>query len=175
MVQRTGHVGRSMRSQLEQRGVVLEPEHLGDVGDEQGSSHLDRSEVRRGYGGSRKTIQPDIADEVEATEFLGYDTETAEGQVVALVKDGAAVKTLEKGEEGWAVLNQTPFYAESGGQTGDRGQLEGKAEVRDTKLFQGMNLSEVEAKAVISEDDKVTPIVDQDFSKRSFLTNHPGN
>ncbi|MEZ5714876.1 MAG: alanine--tRNA ligase [Paracoccaceae bacterium] len=63
----------------------------------------------------------DIADEKGASEFLGYDTETAEGQVVALVKDGARVEALAPGEEGWAVLNQTPFYAESGGQVADHG------------------------------------------------------
>ena len=65
----------------------------------------------------------DIADDAGVTEFLGYDTEVAEGQVLALVADGARVKTLGAGQEGWAVLNQTPFYAESGGQVGDSGLM----------------------------------------------------
>ena len=60
-----------------------------------------------------------------ATEFLGYDTETAEGVVRALVKDGAEVKALANGEEASIVLNQTPFYGESGGQVGDQGIIRG--------------------------------------------------
>ncbi len=58
-----------------------------------------------------------------ASEFLGYDTEKAEGQVVALVKDGAAVDTLNPGDEGWIITNQTPYYGESGGQVGDTGVI----------------------------------------------------
>ncbi|MCV2891979.1 alanine--tRNA ligase [Lentibacter sp. XHP0401] len=78
----------------------------------------------------------DIADDAGVTEFLGYDTEVAEGQVLALVADGARVKQLEAGQEGWAVLNQTPFYGESGGQVGDSGllrRLENMAEVSHVK------------------------------------------
>ncbi|WP_375173211.1 alanine--tRNA ligase [Pseudooceanicola sp.] len=65
----------------------------------------------------------DIADEHGATDFLGYDTEIAEGQIIAVVKDGARVDALNAGEEGWIVTNQTPFYGESGGQVGDTGWL----------------------------------------------------
>ena len=64
-----------------------------------------------------------LRDKVGATEFLGYDTETAEGVVAALVKDGQEVSTLKKGESGAVVLNQTPFYGESGGQVGDIGTM----------------------------------------------------
>lgn len=63
----------------------------------------------------------DIADEQGTTDFLGYDTETAEGQVLALVADGARVETAKAGDTAQIVLNQTPFYAESGGQVGDQG------------------------------------------------------
>ena len=64
-----------------------------------------------------------LRDKVGATEFLGYDTETAEGVVAALVKDGHEVATLKAGESGAVVLNQTPFYGESGGQVGDTGTM----------------------------------------------------
>jgi alanyl-tRNA synthetase len=64
-----------------------------------------------------------LRDKVGATEFLGYDTETAEGVVAALVKDGQEISTLKKGESGAVVLNQTPFYGESGGQVGDTGTM----------------------------------------------------
>src|SRR5437762_9376566 len=61
-----------------------------------------------------------------AAEFLGYETETAEGVVAALVKDGQEVDSLKAGESGAVVLNQTPFYAESGGQVGDTGMMIGE-------------------------------------------------
>ena len=64
-----------------------------------------------------------VANEVGGTEFLGYDTEFAEGEIVALVHDGVRVKQLETGQTGYAVFNQTPFYAQSGGQVGDSGQI----------------------------------------------------
>ncbi|MCF6301869.1 MAG: alanine--tRNA ligase [Devosiaceae bacterium] len=64
-----------------------------------------------------------VAEKNDPSEFLGYDSETAEAQVVALVRDGKLVKKLDAGQEGYLVCNQTPFYAESGGQVGDRGYI----------------------------------------------------
>ena len=88
-----------------------------------------RAEARKNWAGSGEaadeTVWFSLRDKLGATEFLGYDTETAEGVVTALVQDGKEVKALKAGESGFAVLNQTPFYAESGGQTGDRGLMIG--------------------------------------------------
>jgi alanyl-tRNA synthetase len=64
-----------------------------------------------------------LRERVGATEFLGYDTERAEGQVVALLKGGAEVPELLAGDEGVVIVNQTPFYGESGGQLGDAGAI----------------------------------------------------
>ncbi len=79
----------------------------------------------------------DILDEVGATEFLGYDKDSAEGQVLALVKDGKRVDELKSGDESIVITNQTPFYAESGGQVGDSGILvssgDTKLQVTDTR------------------------------------------
>ena len=57
------------------------------------------------------------------TQFRGYDALSEEGRVVALYRGGSAVRSLAAGEEGIVVLDKTPFYAESGGQTGDTGEL----------------------------------------------------
>jgi alanyl-tRNA synthetase len=73
------------------------------------------------------------------TEFRGYDTLAVQAKVMALYREGTAVEVLKSGEEGAVVLDQTPFYAESGGQVGDRGVLvaaSGTFEVADTQKVQ---------------------------------------
>ncbi|GAA4040274.1 alanine--tRNA ligase [Parerythrobacter jejuensis] len=65
----------------------------------------------------------DIAEREGATEFTGYTSTSGEGRVVALVRDGAEVETAETGDEVIILTNQTPFYGESGGQTGDMGTM----------------------------------------------------
>ncbi|NJM82458.1 MAG: alanine--tRNA ligase [Tabrizicola sp.] len=83
----------------------------------------------------------DIAEEHGTTEFLGYDTETAEGVITALVRDGAGIGQAASGETVQITVNQTPFYAESGGQVGDGGLIRtdtGLAEVTDTRKTAGV-------------------------------------
>ncbi len=85
----------------------------------------------------------DILDANGSTEFLGYETEAAEGQIVAIVKDGAQVEKAVQGDTVQIILNQTPFYGESGGQVGDTGTLTvdaGAAKISDTKKVEGLFL-----------------------------------
>lgn len=83
----------------------------------------------------------DLAEDHGPTEFLGYDNETAEGVINALVRDGATISAAATGETVQIVVNQTPFYAESGGQVGDTGLIRtdtGMAEVTDTRKTAGV-------------------------------------
>ncbi len=86
-----------------------------------------RAEARKSWAGSGEAATEglwfELKESLGATEFLGYETEAASGEIVALVKDCAQVEKLAQGERGIVIVNQTPFYAESGGQVGDRGTL----------------------------------------------------
>ncbi len=86
-----------------------------------------KAKARASWSGSgeaaTETVWFSLREKVGATEFLGYETESAEGIVSALVKDGKSVDSLAKGDSGFVVLNQTPFYGESGGQVGDTGVM----------------------------------------------------
>ena len=100
-----------------------------------------RAAARAAWAGSgdqaHDTLWFDLREAVGATEFLGYETDTAEGRVQAIVVEGTAVETAEEGAAVSVVLSQSPFYGESGGQLGDCGMLSGKdgrqVAVRDTQ------------------------------------------
>ncbi|MDQ1847949.1 alanine--tRNA ligase [Gemmobacter fulvus] len=101
-----------------------------------------RAKARASWSGSGEAkdakIWFELADKHGATEFLGYDGELAEGQILAIVKDGAAIGSSDeaKGAIVNIVVNQTPFYAESGGQVGDQGWIRtdtGLARISDTR------------------------------------------
>ncbi|TCQ28125.1 alanine--tRNA ligase [Rhizobium sp. PP-CC-3G-465] len=84
-----------------------------------------KAEARASWSGSgdtaTETIWYELKDRFGATEFLGYDTETAEGVVQALVRGGVLIESASAGETVQIVVSQTPFYGESGGQMGDTG------------------------------------------------------
>jgi alanyl-tRNA synthetase len=155
-----------------------------DVSGFDAAMEAQKAKARAAWSGSGEakdaTIWFDIAEAEDATEFLGYDTETAEGQVLAIVRDGAAVDALEEGDTGWVVTNQTPFYGESGGQVGDRGMVRGVGEakdmgqVTDTQRFAGGRIFGHQVtveKGKIAKGDAVSMKVDH--TRRSAIrANH---
>jgi alanyl-tRNA synthetase len=106
---------------LRSRGISVDIASFTDAMERQ------REKARASWAGSGEAAQETVwfalREKVGATEFLGYETETAEGIVAALVKDGKEVPELKKGDNGAVVMNQTPFYGESGGQVGDTGEM----------------------------------------------------
>ena len=86
-----------------------------------------RAEARKSWAGSGdnadEKVYFGIADRVGTTEFLGYDSDKAEAQILALVKDGQEVTEAHTGDAVGIVANQTPFYGEMGGQVGDTGSI----------------------------------------------------
>ena len=123
---------------LKSRGISVDLASFTDAMEKQ------KEKARASWSGSGDTASENIwfplREKLGATEFLGYETETAEGVVAALVKDGKDADSLKAGETGSIVLNQTPFYAESGGQVGDTGVMIGegvKFRVTDTQKRAG--------------------------------------
>ena len=93
----------------------------------------------RARAASKFTIQGGVEFSGQATEFHGYDTLQLEGHILAIYKEGTQVSSIEAGDAAVIVLDRTPFYAESGGQVGDTGQLNagsGTFEVDDTQKIQ---------------------------------------
>ncbi|MGP1396890.1 MAG: alanine--tRNA ligase [Inquilinaceae bacterium] len=140
-----------------------------------------RAEARRSWSGSGDTatdrIWFSLRERVGATEFLGYETEEAEGVVLALVVDGASVDRADTGDAVSIVTNQTPFYAESGGQVGDAGVFfaaEGaEVAVDDTQKKVGdlwVHAGTVRRGAV-SVGDALSMRVDRD-RRRAIRANH---
>ncbi|MGY4480599.1 alanine--tRNA ligase [Bradyrhizobium sp. USDA 3364] len=133
---------------LKSRGISVDQASFTDAMERQ------RVKARASWAGSGEAASEAIwfplREKLGATEFLGYETESAEGAVTALIKDGAEVESLKAGESGAIVLNQTPFYGESGGQVGDIGVLTGegvKFRVTDTQKKAGdlfVHLGQVE-------------------------------
>jgi alanyl-tRNA synthetase len=106
---------------LRSRGIGVDTNAFGVAMEKQ------KEEARRAWKGSGEAATEqvwfEVREKVGATEFLGYDTEKAEGVVRALIAGGKETAKLSTGDEGAIVVNQTPFYGESGGQVGDEGVI----------------------------------------------------
>jgi alanyl-tRNA synthetase len=124
---------------------ALRPRGIGvDTGSFNAAMERQRQTARASWTGSgdaaTETVWFGLREKAGATEFLGYETESAEGVVAALLRDGQEVDALQAGETGAVILNQTPFYGESGGQVGDTGVMIGEGvrfRVTDTQKKAG--------------------------------------
>jgi len=123
---------------LRNRGIGVDIASFTDAMEQQ------KAKARAAWAGSGDTATENVwfplREKLGASEFLGYDTEIAEGVVTALVKDGKEIDSAKSGESVAIVMNQTPFYAESGGQVGDTGVLTGegvRVRVTDTQKKAG--------------------------------------
>jgi alanyl-tRNA synthetase len=107
---------------------ALRPRGIGvDIAGFTDAMEQQREKARASWAGSGEAKTADywfpLREKFGATEFLGYETETNEGVVQTIIRGGPEVGELRAGESGEIIFNQTPFYAESGGQVGDTGWL----------------------------------------------------
>jgi alanyl-tRNA synthetase len=160
---------------LKPRGIAVDVEAFNAAMEKQ------KEEARGAWKGSgdaaTEALWFELREETGASEFLGYDTETAEGEIRAIVKGGKRAKSLAKGEEGVIIVNQTPFYGESGGQVGDEGLIKGPKgalfRVSDTQKKLGdlfVHVGKVEAGS-FRAGDAVELIVDR-YPRKAIPANH---
>jgi len=113
----------------------------------------------------------ELLEKFGENKFVGYETTTHKAKVLALLdKNFKHSESLDIGEKGWVLLDSTPFYAESGGQTGDIGELQCRAKVTNTKKFFNMNLSQIEVTSNIKVGINVDAIVD--ISRNEIVKHH---
>ncbi|MGB5681966.1 MAG: alanine--tRNA ligase, partial [Polyangiales bacterium] len=118
-------IGREQGFEIDQQGF-----------DRQLAQARERSRGSKVGSSAVAEVYPTLAQEIGPVEFLGYETERAKSEVVALLSDGARVDALAEGDVGEVVTRATPFYPEQGGQVGDRGIIEvagARFEVEDTQ------------------------------------------
>ncbi len=153
---------------LREKGLRLDTERFVELMQEQ------RNRAKAAWKGSGdEAVSGDFKELLEAfgkNEFVGYELTHNRSKVLALLDENyKRVDTLQKDQLGWVMLDVTPFYAESGGQIGDRGELRGKAEVLDTKKFFELNLSKVKVFDTLHVGDEVDAVVD---ISRSEIAKH---
>ena len=151
-----------------------------DLGGFNTAMEKQRADARAAWSGSGDAATDqvwfDIREQNGATEFLGYEVESAEGQIAVMVVDGKVVEDAEDGVEVALVLNQTPFYGESGGQEGDTGTItkEGGATVTITETQKKLGDLHVHLGTLFGGSLKVGDDVqlEVDHDRRSALRAH---
>lgn len=113
----------------------------------------------------------ELLEKFGENSFIGYESLSHTSKVLALLDENYHhADKLNSGSKGWVFLDVTPFYAESGGQTGDEGELSGFAKVNDTKKFFGLNLSQISVEKELKVGDVVKAVVD--ISRHEITKHH---
>ena len=162
-----------MQDAARDQGIGFDQEGFDRAMDEQ------KTRARASWKGAAKQTANPAYQSLPKSEFEGYrQTESSGSEVLALLKGGQGVQELKAGDEGEAILDHTPFYAESGGQVGDRGVLYSGdhntvvAEVTGCySPVSGVRAHKVVAKQDIRVGDKVDAVVDADV-RRSTMRHH---
>ncbi|CDO47070.1 alanine--tRNA ligase [Bartonella henselae] len=139
-----------------------------------------KAKARANWSGSGETVTEaiwfSVRDQLGATEFLGYETEKSEGILTALVRDGEIVDDISSGQKAILVVNQTPFYGESGGQIGDSGTISGKNfvfEVHDTqKKADGVFIHIGEVKSGQARTSECVELTVDGVRRKKIRVNH---
>jgi alanyl-tRNA synthetase len=138
-----------------------------------------RERARASWKGAAKQTANPAYQQLPKSEFEGYNRTRSDGcEVLAIIKGGQGAQELKAGEEGEIILDHTPFYAEAGGQIGDRGWFysdDHNTVVADVKgcyyPIQGVRAHQVVAKAPIRVGDKVDAVVNTDI-REATMRNH---
>ena len=138
-----------------------------------------RASANRDAWGTFNDVWTALADQLPATEFVGYDHDSAAARVLAIVADGEQVERAEKGDEVEVILDVTPFYAEMGGQVGDTGHVEkGQSlfHVTDTRAKGGLYAhAGVVEEGALAVGDEVTATIDagrRELIRRNHTATH---
>jgi alanyl-tRNA synthetase len=155
------------------QGIIFDQTGFDRAMDEQ------KARARASWKGAAKQTASPSYQQLPKSEFEGYRQTRSDGcEVLAIIHNGQGVKELKAGEEGEVILDHTPFYAEAGGQVGDRGWLYSDdhntvvAEVKGCSYpIQGVRAHQVFAKQMIRVGDKVDAVVNTDI-REATMRNH---
>lgn len=159
---------------LKKKNILVDVEKFNECMEEQ------KERARKNWSGSGESktdkVWFDLREKSGSTEFLGYSHSSAEGVILALVKDGQICDKIEAGEACTIISNQTPFYGESGGQMGDIGHIYSKnfrAEIIDTKKYLGSIIAHqsIVKEGEIRVGDSVTHEIDVNH-RNALRRNH---
>jgi len=153
---------------LKEKNLSLDTEKFEELMSEQ------RTRAKAAWKGSGDdAVHGDFKELLEKfgeNDFVGYENTKHKSKVLALLdEEYHHTEKLTAGSKGWAFLDATPFYAQSGGQCGDMGELEGFAKVEDTKKFFGLNLSQIYVSEELKVGESVEAVVD---ISRNEITKH---